>query len=292
MARKKGMKFRTAKERDAARLKRFALGFAAFLLVFAVVSVIYIFKAYHISFSDFSGKEETSDTTDSADAGTAVLSGDSSFMLACASEDTDELYFVFAVYADLDRREVRIYPIDTDRKCTVDGVEDSVEGHYRRTSVRGLKAAADAVCGFETRRYIVSNDSQFKNAINVMDGAQITVPARIDYKSSAFNLSLMPGEQNIKGETLLKYFRYLGIKGGGQAQAELLCSVISQYISNSYVSVGKAYFSELSNYVNSDITIVDFSRALPQLEAAAKADPAMKYITVSSPQELRPAENE
>lgn len=291
MARKKGIKFSTAKEKDANRLKRFILGFAAFLLVFAIVSVIYIFNAYHISLSDIFPEEETAtDTTGESSVQTVELGGEASFLLACSSDEKDELYFVFAVVADLDKREVRVCPISTNTVCNVDGVRDSINGHYRRSSVRGLLAAVNAVCGFNVDRYAVSTASQFKNAINILDGAEITVPERINYKSNEFNLSLMPGEQNIKGESLLKYFRFLLKQNGEKAQSELLCTVISQYVTSGYLSAGRTYFSDIVNELNSDITIVDFSRTQPQLEAMANADPAIRYITVSSADELKPSE--
>ena len=194
--------------------------------------------------------------------------------------------------ADLNNREVRVYPIGRNTSCNVDGIQDSVTGHYKRSSQRGLIAAVNAVCGFNVDRYAVSTASQFKNAINILDGAQISVPERINYKSDDFNLSLMPGEQNIKGESLLKYFRYLLKQSGERAQSELLCTVISQYITAGYLSAGRIYFSDVVNEINSNITIVDFSRTQPQLEAMADADPAIRYITVSSADELKPSEQE
>lgn len=59
----------------------------------------------------------------------------------------------------------------------------------------------------------------------MLDGAQITVPERVSYKTKELSLSLMPGNQTIKGETLLKYFRYFLTPSGGGAikQSELLC---------------------------------------------------------------------
>ncbi len=288
MARKKGIKFVTSKQRDANKMKRFILGFAAFLLVFAVVSVIYIFNAYHLSLSDFFEKEETTETTDETLVQTTALNGEASFLLACSSDEKDELYFVFAVFADLNGKEVRVLPIAANAVCEVDGVRDSISGHYKRNSERGLVNAANAVCGFKIDRYAISTASQFKNAVNVLDGAVVNVPQRINHKSGDFNLSLMPGEQSIKGESLLKYFRYLLKQGNGlQAQGELLCTMISQYISNSYLSAGRAYFSQVINEISSDITIVDFSRTAPLLEAMAGADPSIRYVTVNSADELK-----
>ena len=54
----------------------------------------------------------------------------------------------------------------------------------------------------------------------------------------------MPGNQTVKGETLLKYFRYcLTPSGGGaQKQGELLCVLFSQYINKTYLASGRDLF--------------------------------------------------
>ncbi|MBQ2774833.1 MAG: LCP family protein [Clostridia bacterium] len=244
-----------------------------------------------MSISDFFPKEETTETTDETLIQTAELSGEASFLLACSSDEKDSLYFVFVVFADLDGKEIRVCPIASNTVCNVGGVQDSIAGHYRRNSERGLLNAVNSLCGFNIDRYAISTASQFKNAVNVLDGAVVTVPQRINHKSEDFNLSLMPGEQSIKGESLLKYFRYLLKQGGGmQAQGELLCTMISQYVSNSYLSAGRAYFSQVINEISSNITIVDFSRTEPLLEAMA--DSEISYITVNSVNELKPSQEQ
>ena len=135
-------------------------------------------------------------------------------------------------------------------------------GHYKTGGSKELKKAIDSLCGFTADKYAVSTASQFKNAINVLSGAQISVPERISYKTKELSLSLMPGNQTVKGETLLKYFRYcLTPSGGGaQKQGELLCVLFSQYINKTYLASGRNYFSQIIDSLDTDISIVDFSR--------------------------------
>ena len=121
------------------------------------------------------------------------------------------------------------------------------------------------------------------------DGAQITVPERVSYKTKELSLSLMPGNQTIKGETLLKYFRYFLTPSGGGAikQSELLCVMFSQYINKTYLASGRNYFSQIVNSLDTDISIVDFSRCESTLSAMAARD--IDYSAVSSVDELNAA---
>lgn len=287
MARKKGMKFQTEKERKANKAKKFILAFAAFLLAFAVISITYIFKAYHLSLDDFKKPEESLSETSETDVHNEVnLAGKASFIIANTDDEGEKIHFIFVVNADLDNKTVKVLPVNPAEKATVDGKEDTILNHYKRDSQRGLIAAVNNFTGIKADRYAISNEAQFKGAINALGGAQIKIDKRIDYKSKSFKLSLMPGEQSMKGETLLKYIRYVGMKVGINAQAQLICDIISQFIKDTYVSSGRAYFSEIINNIDSDISIVDFSKSEKLLKAMADENNKIEYKPVTSADEL------
>lgn len=286
MAKRKGMKFRTTQEKKTKQFRLFLLGFIGFLLVFALISVAYMFKSHHLSMNDLFPEREAESTGESTDEALAPLSGKAAFMFACVSDDKDDLYLVAAVNADLDSGEVRVCAFDPNTTADVSGNKNTLKGHYKTGGSRELKNAVDALCGFTADKYAVSTANQFKNAINVLSGAQISVPERVSYKTKELSVSLMPGNQTVKGETLLKYFRYfLTPSGGGaQKQSELLCVLFSQYINKTYLASGRNYFSQIIDSLDTDISIVDFSRYERTLSAMAAGD--IKYTSVSSAGEL------
>lgn len=286
MAKRKGMKFRTTQEKKTKQFRLFLLGFIGFLLVFALISVAYMFKSHHLSMNDLFPEREAESTDESTDEALAPLSGKAIFMFACVSDDKDDLYLVAAVNADLDSGEVRVCAFDPNTTADVSGNKNTLKGHYKTGGSRELKNAVDALCGFTADKYAVSTANQFKNAINVLSGAQISVPERVSYKTKELSVSLMPGNQTVKGETLLKYFRYfLTPSGGGaQKQSELLCVLFSQYINKTYLASGRNYFSQIIDSLDTDISIVDFSRYERTLCAMAAGD--IKYTSVSSAGEL------
>lgn len=288
MAKKKGIKFVTQKERKAHKVRQFILAFVAFLLAFAFVSLAYIFKAYHISFSDFiKEQEQTSKVSQTDVLDRAELLGKANFILAATDNKERNIYFLFAVCADLDNKEVRVLPVNPASRCKVAGVEDTITNHLRRDSKRGLIDAVNSFTGIKADRFAIANEAQFKGAINALGGAQLNIKKRVDYKSKSMHLSLMPGEQSVKGETLLKYFRYVGMKEGISHQGQLMCEIISQFISDTYLSSGRGYFSEIINNINSDITIVDYSRSEKLLNAMADEKSNIQYKVVSSAASLK-----
>lgn len=283
MAKKKGMTFRTTQEKKTRQFRLFVLGFAAFILVFALVSVLYMFKSQHISLSDLFPEKTTEEESDSTLETVLPLEGKASFVLAVVSDDKDDVYLAAAVCADLDSGEVRVCAIDPNEKTEINTVTDSLKGHYVRSGANGLKNAVDSLCGFKSDKYAISTASQFKNSINVLSGAQITVPERIKYKTDDLNLSLMPGEQNIKGETLLKYFRYMLTSQGGGAnkQSQLLCELFSQYITKTYLASGRNYFSQIVDGLETDISIMDFSRSESKLSAMAQGSIVYRAVDLN-----------
>ena len=179
MAKRKGMKFRTTQEKKTKQLRLFVLGFVGFLLAFALVSVAYMFKSHHLSINDLFPEKEVESSDGSTDEAIAPLGGKATFMFACVSDDKDELYLVAAVNADLDSGEVRVCAFDPNTAADASGNKDSLMGHYKTGGSKELKKAVDALCGFTADKYAVSTANQFKNAINVLSGAQISVPERI-----------------------------------------------------------------------------------------------------------------
>lgn len=283
MARKKGITFHTTQEKKTRQLRLFVLGFVSFILVFALVSALYMFKSQHLSLKDLFPEKTTENVSESTLETSVPLEGSAGFMLAVVSDNKDDVFLAAAVYADLDSGEVRVCAIDPKEKTSVNGISDSLKGHYARSGANGLKKGVEALCGFESDKYAISTESQFKNAINVLSGAQITVPERIKYKTEDLNLSLMPGEQNIKGETLLKYFRYMLTSQGGGAnkQSELLCELFSQYITKTYLASGRNYFSQIIDGLETDISIMDFSRSESKLSAMATGDIAYSAVSLN-----------
>ena len=115
----------------------------------------------------------------------------------------------------------------------------------------------------------------------------ITVPEQIEYKGTDFSLILVRGKQNLKGDSLFKYLRYLDSQGahGRSLQASALLEMLDYVFKPSYLEKRSRIFSKLSNTLKTDLSIVDFSQTEEGVKALMENGFAVKRVA-DSPQEL------
>lgn len=269
-----GHKFKTSKQDKKSDLFRFFLAFLAFALVFGSVSAVVILKHNEISLkSIFSSKETTTAESDSTTAdeqpvSPTELSGKTNFLIYCSASDFSEMYFLHIIEADMDGCVLKVRPINPDGKAA-DGksyVQTLKEGGAGK-----LVSAVEQKENVEINKYVGSDAETFALAINYMDGLEYTIDNRIEYRNNSYTLILTKGNQTIKGETLIKYFRYCKTLGsdGMRIQGKLICAMLDSYINDENVKNGsKIYQKLLSNLdSNSDISFFEAAQAMSTVKA-------------------------
>lgn len=266
----RGHKFKTGKENKRSDAKRFLAAFLAFALVFGSISAVVIIKHNDLSLkSIFSQKETTSETTQADNSlNTVELSGKTEFLIYCAASDFSEMYFLQLVEADLDNCIINVRPLAPDANSYAKILQSSGSA--------GLVAAVEKNENVTVDKYIGSNAETFTLAVNYMDGLKYYVPERIEYRTADFTLILAQGSQTIKGESLIKYFRYCKSLGesGLKLQGKLVCAMLDSYINEENIKNGsKIYQKLLSNLnSNSDISFFEAANAMPTIKAFCNAE--------------------
>jgi anionic cell wall polymer biosynthesis LytR-Cps2A-Psr (LCP) family protein len=123
--------------------------------------------------------------------------------------------------------------------------------------------------------------------INYFGGVNINVPEQIEYRGDALTLILVKGKQNMKGDTLLKYIRYLDTLGerGMNYQASVMTQIFESVFRPSLVSKAERVYSNISNSLETNISIVDFSSMRETINAMAENGFKVKR-TAETPQEF------
>lgn len=260
-----GHKFKTSKQDKRSDLRRFFFAFFAFALVFGSISAVVILKHNDISLrSIFSGEKETDasqeTTADNQQISPVKLSGKSNFLIYCAANDGSEIYFLQIVEADMDNCVLNVRPLNPDGK-TAEG--KAFAAVLKEGGVEKLVTAVEKLNNIKINKYIGSNADTFALAINYMDGFQYNVSRRIEYRNDEYTLILTKGKQTIKGETLLKYFRYCKTLGteGLKTQGLLVCQMLDSYITPENVENGSKIFQKLLGYIDSNSNISFFEAA-------------------------------
>ncbi|HZJ77638.1 MAG TPA: LCP family protein [Clostridia bacterium] len=269
LAKKHKLKFQTEKSRKASQTKRFFLGFLLIVVVFGSISALYFLKSINFDVSTFFGNANDDTTTqDEQETTPFKLYETKYFLVYCTDSTADDLYFTAIVKADLNKHSFTVCTLSQNERVTVAQTNASLIEHYKSAGAIRLVQAIEELAGIEIDRYIGSTESNFKKAINEMGSLAVTIDKRIDFKNEDFMLSLIEGEQGLKGDTLLKYLRYFSLSGdnGLDGQANIFCLMLEQYISPKNVKNGESLFGKLINYVDSNISILDYTNSTEYLE--------------------------
>ena len=269
----RGHKFKTSKQDKRGDLMRFFLAFLAFALVFGSISAVVILKHNELSLKSIFSKETTTEggnetTADDQPVSPVKLSGKTNFLIYCSSNDFSEMYFIHIVEADMDNCVIKDRPLNPDGKTT-DG--KTYVQLLKESGAGKLVSAIEEKEGIKISKYVGSNAETFALAINYMDGLEYTVDERIEYRNSAYTLILTKGNQTIKGETLIKYFRYCKTLGvdGMRTQGKLVCAMLDSYINDNNVDKGTRIYQRLLSNLdsNSDISYFEAAEAMPTVKA-------------------------
>lgn len=269
----RGHKFKTSKQDKRGDLMRFFLAFLAFALVFGSISAVVILKHNELSLKSIFSKETTTEgdnetTADDQPVSPVKLSGKTNFLIYCSSNDFSEMYFIHIVEADMDTCVIKDRPLNPDGKTT-DG--KTYVQLLKESGAGKLVSAIEEKEGVKISKYVGSNAETFALAINYMDGLEYTVDERIEYRNSAYTLILTKGNQTIKGETLIKYFRYCKTLGvdGMRTQGKLVCAMLDSYINDNNVDKGTRIYQRLLSNLdsNSDISYFEAAEAMPTVKA-------------------------
>lgn len=268
----KNHKFKTSKENKSGDLFRFVLAFLAFAVVFGTISLVVILKNNDVSLRDIFAKETTTQTqegeTELPSALDVKISGKQNLLFYSTDEEKTEMYFLHVVTADMDNRTFKVYPLNPDGKAL------NGQKYIDILSKNGSQSLLDAVSektGMKIEKFAGSNLNTFALAINYLDGLEYDVPERVEYRNSDYTLILAKGKQIIKGETLIKFFRYCKTLGsdGLRQQGQITCGMLDYFINKENTEKGSQIFKKLLSKINSNsnISYVDAVTAMPTLQA-------------------------
>lgn len=285
MKQKETKLFNPVRVRRTGRFKGFLTGFIAFILAFAIAGGFYIYKNGTSGASSLikkAGGIFESDNTDNDKPQTYKNVTENFLVMSISSAVTQEtgekeIYFIAIAHADAGTGQIKFCPI-IPKKSYVDLYESGGPDAVTKAVAAEYKIKMD--------KYIASNENTFAIAVNYMGGLEYNVPERIEYRTPDLTLILTPGRQTIKGEVLVKYFKYFKNIGLSK-QGDLLCLMIDQYFTygnfETAMSIYKGVLSGLSG--NSNISFVEAADNLKYVKTVIE-NQKVKALTVSSVEEF------
>lgn len=287
--------FRTNRQSSDGDIKKFAAILTACVVGILAISIFAILSKYDFNVkSALGGNAESETQVEETQAPEALIQADKTYLFWCADSSGDRLRFAWLVNFKLPERRVTSCALDLDMRINVasdaqNGAEktESIRSVFMTSGIKDLVAYLEADLGLEIDGYIGSDDESFKSMVNYFGGFDVTVPEQIEYKSGEFSVILVKGKQNLKGDTLFKYLRYLGTLGGrGRAmQATAVNEILDSVFRPSNAGRLGTIFSRISNTLETDLSIVEFSSSEAGIKVFAENGFTLKK-TVETPEEL------
>lgn len=282
------MDFRAGKIVMSEETKKFFIVFFACVFTVLAISSLAILKKYDFDIRRaVSGEAKTEPTAEVTSSGIPEVYGDKTYLFWCASEKRDTLHFAWLVNIKMPERKATVCTVPPETLVNFNGSVSSIENVLSKTGNEEFLSAVEATFGSEIDGYICSDETSFRTMMNYLGGVDITVPEQVEYRNEGLTLILSKGKQNLKGDSLYKYLCYLDTLGtrGNASQALVMSDILKSVFRPSRVNKTDSIFAKISNTLNTDISIVEFSRAEKAVKILCE-NGFEAVATVDTPEEM------
>lgn len=283
----RNVKFRTVRQSNTAETKRFAAVLVGCVVLILAVSVLFILNKHDFDLkSALGGDAETETVEDETQSVPADIEASKTYLFWCEDSSTQEMRFAWTVNFSLPKRIVSVCTLDPDTRIEAGGESLSIRKAQKTAGIKEVVSGIEKLYGIELDGHIGSDDESFKSMVNYFGGFDVTVPEQIDYKSGDLSVILVKGKQNLKGDSLFRYMRYLSTQGerGRKLMASAIGEILDGVFKPSNTNRCANIFSRISNTLETDLTIVDFSSSEKGIKVITENGFASKR-TLETPEE-------
>lgn len=279
---RKKLKFVTDEDKKTKKKRIIASSFIIFTIILATTSILYFLKAYDYDLSKVIGQENDKGNNTAETTSSVKMKGNATFLFAGSSTKKEELYFVSLIKIDLDKMQASVCCLPVNAVVSVGGSNATLEGNFKSG---GAKALSEAVCKYadtKVDRYVVVGEKNFKTVARYLGNYSLTLDEKIAYNSGEFSINFMKGKQTLTGDKLMHYIRYQEKVGYNylNAQAEIICDIIDQMVSEKNIGKGEDLFNSIINLVDSNISIMDYTKNHAYLQGYAESEKRQTSVPV------------
>lgn len=258
----------TEEEKKSRKKNIIFICFIIFIVVLGTTSVLIFLKAYDYDLSRVFAKEPEQVQGEEVTKKPVKMEGEATILLTGVSTNKDKLYFTALIKTNLDKMQVFVCCLPTDAVARVGDVSATLEENFKIGGAKQLVQAANQYTNVKIDRYVVVDEKNFKKATRYLGNYSLTLDEKITYNDGSFSLNLVKGKQTLTGDKLMDYILYQEKQGGIylDAQARIICDMIDQMVCERNIEEGEEMFNQLINIVDSNISIVDYTKSIPYLQ--------------------------
>lgn len=256
--------------------------FIVFTVLLGTASALIFLKAYDYDLSKVFAKEPEQVQGEEVTTKSVNMEGEATILLAGVSTNKDEVYFTALLKINLDKIQISVCCLPTDAIAQVGDVSATLEENFKIGGAKQLVQAANQYTNVKVDRYVVVDEKNFKKATRYLGNYSLTLDEKITYNDGSFSLNLVKGKQTLTGDKLMDYILYQEKQGGTylDAQASIICDMIDQMLCERNIEEGEEMFNQLINIVDSNISIVDYTKSSPYLKGYVSSEKRQPSVAV------------
>lgn len=282
---RKGLSFKsqqTAKNKNSVFL---AVTLICFSLIIGSLSFLLFLRHYDYDLGNIvkQKNESTTTETDVSQTEEMDLTGQATLLFVHISEDKKEIRSIFYINVELDALMIKILPISPLENVTQNGRTVTILKSFSDLGVEGITSTVAAFTGRTADRYVIMTDLNLLNTLKYLGDLSYERSERLKYKTDELVLDIPKGEQFLSPDTVLRLTKYNTIIYKGKSSnenAEILSFAIQSFFNDKFAKNSEAYFKNLINYTESNITAVDFVGVKRKLECFALSADSIKVEIV------------
>lgn len=237
--------------------------FMSFILIALVVILICVIFAFNDD-SDIPKKAETTVFTPESlsEKENGQLSGDSRFLVICQEKSVKDVIFMTLIDFKIFGEKIIITPLDIDTHTSTGTFREK----YEYGGISLLSESIENERNINIDRYVIFDKDGFCDIIDIMGEVDLYVDEEFTYSSSEKSYQIGIGNNTLEAPMLYSYLKIKYMNSDDVQFTELLCKIINSYLNKVEEEEALSYFEDLSNCINSDLSISDFYSAENDIE--------------------------
>ncbi len=237
------------------------------VIIFLIIGIIAVaVKFYGKNQSDENAantySEETegyNNTQTAAENGnTGELSGDSSILFICTEKRGGDIIFISLADFKILSETIVITPFDPGAPAD----EKTYGEHYAYGGADELVEIVEKVRNINIDRYVIIDKDGFCAMADIMGKVSFNVEEDFTCEASDKTYTVSAGENELDSSMLYSYIKFNAQKQNSVTElADIFCEIVNAYMKNVETEDSQKYFEDLSNCIDSNITISDYYSA-------------------------------
>ncbi len=190
------------------------------------------------------------------------LSGDSKFLVVCQEKSPKDVVFMTLIDFKIFAEEIIVTPLAIDTVTS----SGSFREKYEYGGISLLTKAVEGERNISIDRYVILDKDGFCDIVDLMGEIDLYVDENFTYSSSDKSYQIEIGNNTLEAPMLYSFLKIKYKNTNDVEFTDLICKIINSYLKKVEEDEALKYFEDLSNCINSNLSISDYYSAINDIK--------------------------